>query len=177
MSGFLDALAGLKTRVTNLTATKVLGAPAGEVIVRAPAVGFGAQQAAERKSNHQKGEIPEVRMLFWGDPKPGGGVTIFTTTEGFALLQDDNEFVRWQTAHRIAAWVMSQSRWLDAKSARSRNSVANEILCHAHWLVDDSDMSVEYVPNPTQKAECWALGFELGEEPPPETPAPEEGVV
>jgi hypothetical protein len=177
MSGFLDALAGLKTRVTSLTATKVLGAPPGEVLVRAPAVRLGAQQAAENRSNHQPGEIPEVRMLFWGAAQPGGGVTIFTTTQGFALLQDENEFVRWQTAHRIAAWVMSQSRWIETKSPRSRSSVANEILCHAHWLVGDSDMSVDYVTDPLQKVECRALGFELDEEPPPDTPAPDEGVV
>ena len=177
MNGFFDALAGLRTRVTSLTATKVLGAPPGEVIVRAPAVRFGSQQAAEGRSNHQKGEIPEVRMLFWGAPNPGGGVTIFTTKQGFALLQDDNEFVRWQTGHRIAAWVMSQSHWIEARSPRSQNSVASEILCHAHWLVDDYRHERGLRPDPIQKAECWALGFELGEEPPPETPAPDEGLV
>lgn len=177
MFNFLDTLAGLKTRVTGLTANKVLGAPPGEVTVRSSAVQLGAHQAAASSNRGQDGEIPEVQMLFWGEPKPGGGVTIFTSKEGFALLQDESESVRFQAAHRIARWVMSQQRWRAANSPRSQNSVVNEILCHAHWVNDDPDMSVEYVVDSTQQVGCLLIGFPLGEDPPSGTPVPDEGVV
>ena len=111
MVNFFDALDGLKTRITGVTAAKVLGAPPGEIMVRAPAVQYGAEQQAAGDSKRQTGEIPEVRWLYWGDPTTAGGVTIFTTKKGYALLQDDSEIVRFQAAHRIARWVTSQPRW------------------------------------------------------------------
>jgi hypothetical protein len=178
MTNFLYTLAGLKTRVTDAAAPKVLGAPIDELLVRAPALRRGANQQAAGRSARQDGEIPEVNWLFWGNPNPGGGVTIFTSDKGWALLRDDAQTVRWQTAHRIARWVTAQSRWGEAKSTRSINSVANEILCHAHDVVNDRDLSIEYEVDTVQMFVCTALGFDLSEDPSSGVPVPpDEGIV
>lgn len=175
MVNFFEVLGGLKARITDVAAAKVLGSPPGEIMVRAPAIQRGAEQQAAGDSKRQSGEIPEVRWLYWGDPTPEGGVTIFTTKQGFALLKDDAQMVRFQTAHRIARWVMSQPRWAASNSPRSQTSVVNEILCHASGLVNDPDMSVEYQVNSSQNVYCTVLGFPL-ENPSDGSPAPPDDV-
>lgn len=175
MANFLDTLGGLKEKITGSTVPKVLGAPQNEVIVRAPAIQRGAaQQAAGKSQLEATPDISEVNSLFWGDPKPGGGVTILTSKAGFALLRDDNNWIALQTARRIAAYVMAKPRWMEAQSDRSQNSVTNEILCHAFFF--DEQMSIEYFLGDTQTTRCLIAGYPLENDPPSDTPAPPDDV-
>lgn len=175
MANFLDTLAGLQDTITGATTSKVLGAPKDEVVVRAPAIRRGAaQQAAGKSKTEATTDIKEIRSLYWGDPNPGGGVTIFTSKEGFELLKHDNDFIARRTAHRIAAYVLAKPRWQAAGSDRSQNSVVNEILCHAFF--SDDQMSIEYFFNDTQTTRCFLIGFPLDNDSLDGAPAPPDDV-
>lgn len=167
MANFLDRLAGLQETIVGSTGAKVLGARRDDPSSRPPAVrqgdddkleGFGKQLTAEGTE--------DVAWTYWGAPRPEGGVTILVVHRTFKVLQGDNREAARNAAYRIADWVMDQDQWSKTGSDRDRNSLANEILCHAHSLVNEQDMSLEYMFADTQSIKCGLLGFDLSPGPP-----------
>lgn len=174
---FANRLDKLKDKVSGSVVEKVLGAPPQRIVTHAPSVARGKGLLPARIVEEQVGDIPEVAGLKWGEPfKPEAGVTFLASAQGFDLLTHTSENTRRQTAFRIARYLQSQPRWLAAGSDRSERSVAMEILCHAHPVNNDRSMSIEYYMRDTQSFRCRLIGFELLNDPPPDTPAPPDEV-